>query len=219
MWWRGGSRSVRYKEVIGDIKNYRVKVDQADGAQLIQKLEEGQGQSGMRRSMVLILSNLGLTCQLIPWPLGYLWLWNIFVWTVLGVVQREGKYRYKNSEVPCVILLNAKDIVKFVHVQGLWTHPWTFWQIMSYQQHSLKREKNVWDSCCDNFWLVIVGLCEAVVTDLFLPTYAVCVWSISSSWGTDKGTERHLENGPHQRRGLYILFDESNTCTCINCKW
>lgn len=66
MWWRGGSRSVRYKEVIGDIKNYRVKVDQADGDQLIQKLEEGQGQSGMRGSMVLILSNLGLTCQLIP---------------------------------------------------------------------------------------------------------------------------------------------------------
>lgn len=66
MWWRGGSRSVRHKEVIGDIKNYRVKVDQADGDQLIQKLEEGQGQSGMRRSMVLILSNLGLTCQLIP---------------------------------------------------------------------------------------------------------------------------------------------------------
>lgn len=141
MWWRGGSRSVRHKEVIGGIKNYRVKVDQADGDQLIQKLEEGQGQSGMRRSMVFILSNLGLTCQLIPWPLGYLWLWNISVWTVLGVVQREGKYRYKNSEVPCVILLNAKDIVKFVHVQGLWTHPWTFWQIMSYQQHSLKREK------------------------------------------------------------------------------
>lgn len=64
--------------------------------------------------------------------------------------------------------------------------------------------------------MVIVGLCEAVVTDLFLPTCAVCVWSISSPWGTDKGTERHLENGPHKRRGLYILFDESNTC--INCK-
>lgn len=55
-----------------------------------------------------------------------------------------------------------------------------------------------------------------VVIDLFLLICVVCVWSISFFWGIDKGIERYFENGLYKRRGLYILFDELNTC--INCK-
>lgn len=81
---------------------------------------------------------------------------------------------------------------------------------------NFEREKNVRDSCCNNFLLVIVGFCEAVVIDLFLLICVVCVWSISFFWGIDKGIERYFENGLYKRRGLYILFDELNIC--INCK-